>query len=84
MLHPQHLGLRHDQWGHPAATATFDPLATALRSGRVLHAAWFDRRTAIVTLQPSDLIALPRYDLLQFRYLARQFRKPGFGVDQVW
>jgi len=39
---------------------------------------------AIVTLQPSDLIALPHYDLLQFRYLARQLRKPSFGVDPVW
>ena len=85
MRHPQHLGLGHDPRRHLAAAAAFDPLAATLRPGRVLHPAWFDRRTALETLQPGDLIALRRHDLLQFRYLAQQFHKPSFqlGTRQV-
>ena len=80
MRHPQHLGLGHDPRRHLAAAAAFGPLAAGLRLGRVLHAARFDRRTALQTLQPSDLIALRRHDLLQFRYLAQQFHKPSFQL----
>ena len=70
---------------HLAATATFDPLAAAASVRSRFPCRWLDRRTALETLQPSDLIALRRHDLLQFRYLAQQFHKPSFqlGTRQV-
>jgi hypothetical protein len=39
-----------------------------------------NRRTALEALQPGDLIALRRHDLLQFQYLAQQFHKPSFQL----
>src|SRR5277367_890098 len=78
MRHPQHLGLGHDPRRNLAAAPAFDPLAATLQSRRILHPAWFDRRPALETLQPGDLIALRHHDLLQFRYLAQQFHKPSF------
>ena len=78
MRHPQHLGLGCDPWCHFAAAVAFGSLAAALRFASLLHAARLDRRAALQTLQPGDLIALRRHDLLQLRVLAKQVHHLSF------
>jgi hypothetical protein len=63
--------------GKPRPSKVSEMMDTSFFGSR-RHAARLDRRAALQTLQPGDLVALRRNDLLQLRVLAQQVHHLSF------